>query len=118
MTLSKKKFRYICVYLQQDAAATDERSVYYNFTNKLYERLEGLFGSIDYYKSTIKIINVHAISSKFIIIRCRLEYIDDVLLSLCFTNHSLLILPLSGTIKQLKKRIQSFLSYEEFFIDS
>lgn len=115
MTLSKKKFRYICIYLQQ---ASDDRSVYYDFTNKFYERLEGLFGSIDYYKSTIKIINVNSVSSKFIIMRCRLEHIDDVLLSLCFTNYSLLILPLSGTIKQLKKRIQNFLSYKEFFIDS
>jgi RNase P/RNase MRP subunit POP5 len=114
MTLSKKKFRYICIYLQQQDG--DDRSAYYNFTNKFYERLEGLFGSIDYYKSTIKIINVNSVSSKFVIIRCRLEHLDDVLLSLCFTNYSLLILPLSGTIKQLKKRIQSFLSYKEFFL--
>ncbi len=47
--------------------------------------------------------------SEFVIIKCRLEYIDNVLLSLYFANYPLLILPVSGTIKQLKKRIQGFL---------
>ncbi|MGN6346384.1 MAG: Rpp14/Pop5 family protein [Candidatus Nitrosocosmicus sp.] len=115
MTLVKKKFRYICIYLQKD---DNDKLVFYDFTNKFYKRFEGLFGSIDFYGSSIKIINVNSLPSKFVIMRCRLEYVDNVLLSLCFTNYSFSIFPVSGTIKQLKKKIQQFLSFNEFFIDS
>ncbi len=113
MTLTKKKFRYTCIYLQKD-----DGSIYSNFTKDFYHRLIGTWGSIDFYKSSIRIINIDSISKNFIIIKCRLEYIDNVLLSLYFTNYPVLILPISGTIKQLKKRIQEFLIYKDFLMDS
>lgn len=116
MTLNKKKFRYICIFLQ--SSDTTNRAIFHDFINQFYKRLEGLFGSISYYKSFIKIINVNSVSSNFVIIKCKLEYVDNVLLSLCFTNSSILILPVSGTIKQLKKRIKTFLSYRELFINT
>ena len=109
MTLTKKKFRYVCIYLQQD-----DDLIYSNFTKDFYKRLTGLCGSIDFHKSNIRIVNIVDVSKKFLIIKCRLEHINNVLLSLYFANYPVLILPLSGTIKQVKKRIQEFLSYRDF----
>src|SRR5919112_5711100 len=115
MTVTKKKFRYACIYLQKDNIyQNDVNLLYTNFTKSFYHRLEGLFGSIDFHKSNIKIINIDSLPSNFVIIKCRLEYIDNVLLAIYFTKSPLLILPVSGTIKQLKKRTQKFLEYKEF----
>jgi RNase P/RNase MRP subunit POP5 len=115
MTVTKKKFRYACIYLQKDNIyQNDVKLLYTNFTKSFYNRLEGLFGSIDFHKSNLKIINIDSLPSNFVIIKCRLEYIDNVLLAIYFTKSQLLILPVSGTIKQLKKRINKFLEYKEF----
>ena len=87
----------------------DSSNIYLsNFTRTLYKRLIGLNGSVDFYKSNIRIINVDNIPSGFVIIKCRLEYIDNVMLSLYFVNYPLIILPISGTIKQLKKKYKNF----------
>lgn len=115
MTLAKKKFRYACIYIQKD---NDDDFTFSDFTREFYKRHIGLYGSIDFHKSDIRIVKVVTIPPKFVIIKCRLEYIDNVLLSLYFANCPLLILPVSGTIKQLKKRIQQFLIYTDFLMDS
>ena len=109
MTLAKKKFRYVCIYLQQG-----DNLVYSNFTKDFYKRLAGLCGSIDFHKSTIRIVNLVDVSKKFLIIKCMLEYVNNVLLSLYFANYPVFILPISGTIKQVKKRIHEFLSHKDF----
>jgi RNase P/RNase MRP subunit POP5 len=119
MILYKKKFRYVCVYIKKNSSDIDSSNIVLsNFTRALYKRLIGLNGSVDFYKSNIRIINVANIPSGFVIIKCRLEYIDNVLLSLYFVNYPLMILPISGTIKQLKKRIQEFLIDKDFLIES
>ncbi len=112
-TLTKKKYRYACVYLQNN-----NDSVYSRFMGDFYGRLMELYGSIDFHKSNVRIVNVDAVSKKFLIVKCKLEYVDNVLLSMYFTNYPIVILPISGTIKQLKKRIQEFLVYGEFLSDS
>jgi RNase P/RNase MRP subunit POP5 len=109
MTLAKKKFRYVCIYLQQG-----DNLIYSTFTKDFYKRLAGLYGSIDLHKSNIRIVNIVDVSKKFLIIKCILEFVNNVLLSLYFANYPVFILPISGTIKQVKKRIQEFLSYEDF----
>ncbi len=109
MTLTKKKFRYVCIYLQQD-----DYLIYSNFTKDFYKRLTGLYGSIDFHKSNIRIVNIVNVSKKFLIIKCMLEYVNNVLLSLYFANYPVFILPISGTIKQVKKRIQEFSSFKDF----
>jgi RNase P/RNase MRP subunit POP5 len=115
MTVTKKKFRYACIYLQKDNTfQNDIKLIYINFTKSFYNRLEGLFGSVDFHKSNIKIIKIDSLPSNIVIIKCRLEYIDNVLMAIYFTNSPLLILPVSGTIKQLKKRIHEFLEFKEF----
>ncbi len=109
MILYKKKFRYACIYIKKNCADDDSGSIILsNFTRDFYKRFIGLYGSVDFYKSNIRIINVVAIPSGFIIIKCRLEYIDNVMLALYFVNYPLIILPISGTIKQLKKEYRIF----------
>ncbi len=109
MTLNKKKFRYVCIYLVQDDTLISS-----NFIKDFYKRLIGLYGSIDFHKSDIRIVNLVDVSKKFLIIKCMLEYINNVLLSLFFANYPVFILPISGTIKQVKKRIHEFLSNKYF----
>ena len=111
MTLAKKKFRYACVYLQNK-----DGLVYSNFLSDFYKRLSELCGSIDFHKTNVRIIDVDTISKNFLVIKCKLDYVDNVLLSMCFTNYLILILPISRTIKQLKKRVREFSSYENFLM--
>jgi RNase P/RNase MRP subunit POP5 len=103
MTLTKKKFRYVCIYLQHD-----DNLVYSNFRRDFYKRLAGLYGSIDFHKSNIRIVNLVGVSNKFLIIKCMLQNINTVLLSLYFANYPVFILSISGTIKQIKKKSMSF----------
>jgi RNase P/RNase MRP subunit POP5 len=111
MTLTKKKFRYACIYLQNI-----DGLIYSNFLSDFYKRLIELCGSIDFHKTNVRIIDVNTVSKKFLIIKCKLDYVDNVLLSVYFANYPILILPISGTIKQLKKRIREFLLYEDFLM--
>lgn len=111
MTLAKKKFRYACIYLQNN-----DGLVYSNFLRDFYERIIELCGSIDFHKANVRIIEVDGVSKRFLVMKCRLDYVDNVLLSMHFTNYPILILPISGTIKQLKKRISEFSSYGDFFV--
>ena len=114
MTVTKKKFRYTCIYFQnRNNYQNDFKLLFTNFTQSFNRKLEGLFGSLDFYKSNIKIIKINSLPPNFVIIKCRLEYVDNVLMAIYFTNSPLLILPVSGTIKQLKKRINGFLEYEK-----
>ena len=108
MTLTKKKFRYVCIYLQYD-----DNLVYSNFRKDFYKRLAGLYGSIDFHKSNIRIVNLVGVSNKFLIIKCMLQNINNVLLSLYFANYPVFILSISGTIKQVKKKIHEFLSNKD-----
>lgn len=117
MTLVKKKYRYVCIYLVKDRDDKDG-PIFSDFTRDFYKRFMGLYGSINFHKSRIRIVNVVAISPQFVTIKCKLEFTDSVLLSLYFANYPLLILPVSGTIKKLKKRVQDFLIYIDFLLDS
>jgi RNase P/RNase MRP subunit POP5 len=117
-TLAKKKFRYACIYLQNGSNDDDYGLVHSNFLRDFNKRLIGLCGSIDFHKSNMRIINVENLPKQFIIIKCKLDYIDNVLLSLCFADYPILILPISGTIKQLKRRTQEFLKHLDFIINS
>jgi RNase P/RNase MRP subunit POP5 len=112
MTLAKKKYRYACIYLQKN----HDGLVYSDFLSDFYKRLFELCGSIDFHKTNVRVIDVDTVSKKFLIIKCKLDYVDNVLLSMYFTNYPIMILPISGTIKQLKKRVRDFLLYEGFLL--
>ncbi len=111
MTLAKKKYRYACIYLQ-----SNDGLIYSNFLRDFYRRLIELCGSIDFHKTNVRILDVDTVSKKFLVIKCKLDYVDNVLLSMYFANYPILVLPISGTIKQLKKRVREFSSYEGFLM--
>jgi RNase P/RNase MRP subunit POP5 len=113
MTLAKKKFRYACIYFENNDCL-----VYSNFLRDFYKRLIDLCGSIDFHKTNVRIIDVDSVSKRFLVMKCRLDYVDNVLLSLHFTNYPILVLPISGTIKQLKKRVREFSSHGDFIVGS
>ena len=102
MTLAKKKFRYICIYLNRQHIDEDQ---ILKFKNSLYTRIAGIFGQIDFYNCNVRFLKIHELPLEFVIIKCRLEFIDRVLLSIYLIPSTALILNVSGTIKKMKKRI-------------
>jgi len=102
--LQKKKFRYICIYLIRDQNEDNDQTLA-KFKHNLYSRLAGIFGQIDFYSSNIRFLKINELPPEFVIIKCKLEFIDRLLLSLYFTPSTILILNISGTIKKMKKRI-------------
>ena len=104
MTLAKKKFRYICIYLIRDQRI-DKDQILAKFKHSLYTRISGIFGQIDFYNCNIRFVKINELPSEFIIIKCRLEFVDRVLLSIYLIPSTTLILNVSGTIKKMKKRI-------------
>ena len=102
MTLAKKKFRYICIYFIHQHVDEDQ---ILKFKNNLYSRMTGIFGQIDFYNCHIRFLKIQELPLEFVIIKCRLEFIDRVLLSIYLIPSNALILNVSGTIKKMKKRI-------------
>jgi RNase P/RNase MRP subunit POP5 len=109
--LIKKKFRYICLYFPKDHNSNNSNDQ--NFTKEFSKRFAGLFGSVMHYSSNYKKIVSSDIPDEFLIIKCRLEFIQPVLLSLYFTSYPFYVLSISGTIKQLKSRIRLYLENNE-----
>ncbi len=106
--LVKKKFRYICLYFPKDHDSKNQ-----NFTNEFSKRFSGLYGSVIYYSSNFKNIVSTDAPAEFLIIKCRLEFIRHVLLSLYFTDYPFYILSISGTLKQLKARMRLYMEKNE-----
>ena len=106
MTLSKKKYRYIGIYLS-DCLSLNKSAI----LEKISERYLGLFGSIDYNKAHIRIIMLNNIPNAIVIFKCRLESLTNTLISLSLIDLELMVVSISGTLKQLKKKILTFLSY-------
>ena len=106
MTLSKKKYRYVGIYLS-DRLSLNKSTI----IEEISGRYLGLFGSIDYNKAHIRIIKINDIPNTIVILKCRLESLTNTLISLSLINLELMVVSISGTLKQLKKKILIFLSY-------
>lgn len=106
MTLSKKKYRYIGIYLSSRLSSNKP-----GILEELSARYLGLFGSIDYSNANIRIIEVRDIPNSIVILKCRLESLTNMLISLSLIELELMIVSISGTLKQLKKKILTFLNY-------
>lgn len=106
MTLSKKKYRYIGIYLS-DRLSSNKPGILEELSN----RYLGLFGSIDYSNANIRIIKINNNPNDIVILKCRLEYLTNILISLSLIELELMIISISGTLKQLKKKILVFLNY-------
>jgi RNase P/RNase MRP subunit POP5 len=106
MTLSKKKYRYIGIYLSSHLSSNKA-----GILEKLSNRYLGLFGSIDYSNANIRIIEINDIPNSIVILKCRLESLTSMLISLSLIELELMIVSISGTLKQLKKKILTFLNH-------
>jgi RNase P/RNase MRP subunit POP5 len=106
MTLSKKKYRYIGIY-RSEYLTLDKSAI----LEEISERYLGLFGSIDYNKANIRIIKINDIPDTIVIFKCRLESLTNTLVSLSLVELELMVVSISGTLKQLKKKILTFLNY-------
>jgi RNase P/RNase MRP subunit POP5 len=106
MTLSKKKYRYIGIYLSSHLSSNKA-----GILEKLSNRYLGLFGSIDYSNANIRIIEIKDIPNSIVILKCRLESLTNMLISLTLIELELMIVSISGTLKQLKKKILTFLNH-------
>ncbi len=106
MTLSKKKYRYIGIYLPGRLSLNKSAII-----EEIYGRYLGLFGSIDYSKANIRIITINNFPNTIVILKCRLESLTNTLISLNLIDLKLMVISISGTLKQLKKKILAFLSY-------
>jgi len=106
MTLSKKKYRYIGIYLSSHLSSNKA-----SILEKLSNRYLGLFGSIDYSNANIRIIEIKDIPNSIVILKCRLESLTNMLISLSLIELELMIVSISGTLKQLKKKILTFLNH-------
>jgi RNase P/RNase MRP subunit POP5 len=106
MTLSKKKYRYIGIYLY-GRLSSDQSAI----LEDLSGRYLGLFGSIDYSNANIRIIKMNNIPNAIVILKCRLESLTNVLISLNLIDSKLMVVSISGTLKQLKKKILAFLDF-------
>jgi RNase P/RNase MRP subunit POP5 len=106
VTLSKKKYRYIGIYLSSHLSSNKA-----GILEKLSNRYLGLFGSIDYSNANIRIIEIKDIPNSIVILKCRLESLTNMLISLSLIELELMIVSISGTLKQLKKKILTFLNH-------
>jgi RNase P/RNase MRP subunit POP5 len=106
MTLSKKKYRYIGIYLSSRLSLNKSAII-----EEISGRYLGLFGSIDYSKANIRIITINNIPNTIVILKCRLESLTNTLISLNLIDLKLMVISISGTLKQLKKKILVFLGY-------
>lgn len=103
MVLKKKKYRYICLLVPPDHYVESPILI-----ENVYQCFLQLFGYIKFHKSLIRSIQLNKIEKKFVILKCSLSSLNDVLISLYFINFSKLILFISGTIKSIKKKIKTF----------
>jgi RNase P/RNase MRP subunit POP5 len=106
MTLSKKKYRYIGIYLS-GRLSSDQSTI----LEELSGRYLGLFGSIDYSNANIRIIKINNIPNTIVILKCRLESLTNALISLNLIDLKLMVISISGTLKQLEKKILAFLDF-------
>jgi|SRR6476620_10937667 len=106
MTLSKKKYRYVGIYLS-DRLTLNKSTI----LEEISGRYLGLFGSIDYNKAHIRIIKINDIPNTIVVLKCGLESLTNTLISLSLIDLELIVVSISGTLKQLKKKILIFLSH-------
>jgi RNase P/RNase MRP subunit POP5 len=70
--------------------------------NAITKRCSELFGSIAAEKAAIRLVRSE---NGVATIKCRLERLDDVLVSIALTYPPVIALDMSGTMKRLKRRL-------------
>jgi RNase P/RNase MRP subunit POP5 len=91
------KRRYIGIYCGT-SSNPDHRSIFQSILNRNSE----LFGYVSSQLSYIKLTRKE--HNRIIIISCRTESLDEMLVSLSFHQPALIVMDVSGSIHKLKKR--------------
>jgi RNase P/RNase MRP subunit POP5 len=68
----------------------------------IIRRCSELFGSIAAEKAAIKLVKSE---NSIAIIKCRLDQLDDVLVSIALTDPPVVTLDMSGSMKRLQRRL-------------
>ncbi|WP_134485079.1 Rpp14/Pop5 family protein [Candidatus Nitrosocosmicus franklandus] len=105
MTLNKQKFRYISVYFP-DYSSFGSEYFFKEFSSKYVE----LFGSIEFSNSLCRIIKNREPINDLLILKCKLDSVASALVSLYLLNHKSIVVSISGTIRQVKKKSHIFRS--------
>ena len=105
----KDKRRYLLLYVNDEITThfqdTNNRDKHESITI-LRKRFSELFGTIELEKARIKVIFENKLSSPhFLILKCNLESIDNMLCAIAFTSPPLTTIKISGTIKKLTSAI-------------
>ena len=105
LTLTKKKFRYIAIYIPDDSLSHRNLVI-----NRISDRFVDLFGTIYYSSSRNRIIKSSQLNSNILVLKCSLDTISEMILSIYSIKEDLIIISISGSLKQLKIRSNDFLS--------
>jgi len=101
----KDKRRYILLYVNDEmiesSNVTDNKDIY-NLITRIKKRFYELFGSIELEKANIYIISKNKFDiPHYIILKCNLESIENVLSAISLTFPPLTTIKISGTLKKL-----------------
>lgn len=102
MTLNKQKFRYISVYFPDNSFSSEY--FFKEFSSKYIE----LFGSIEFFSSLCRLIKNRDPINNLLILKCKLDSVPSALVSLYLLNHESIVVSISGTIRQVKKKSHVF----------
>lgn len=103
MTLNKQKFRYISVFFPNTSSLNSE-----NFFDEFSARYVELFGVIEYLKSLCRLVKSKEPINDVFLIKCKLDSLSSTLISLYLINHELMVVSISGTLRQVKKKSHLF----------
>jgi RNase P/RNase MRP subunit POP5 len=76
-----------------------------SFVNAIIKRLSELFGSIATERAAIRLLQQGANES---IINCRLEQLENVLVAITLIDPPVVTIGMSGSIRQLRRRMQHY----------
>ncbi|MGD9672188.1 MAG: Rpp14/Pop5 family protein [Candidatus Nitrosocosmicus sp.] len=103
MTLTKKKFRYIAIYIPYDPPLDPGK-----FFDEFSRRYTEVFGAIEYFNSLSRLIKTKDFNNNIFILKCNLDSLSSTLISLYLLHQELIIVSISGTLKQVKKNTSLF----------
>ena len=107
MTLNKQKFRYISILFPNTSSLNSE-----NFFDEFSARYVELFGVIEYFNSLCRLVKNRDPINNVFLIKCKLDSLSNTLVSLYLINRELMVVSISGTLRQVKKK--SYLFHKSF----
>ena len=81
-----------------------------SFVNAIIKRFSELFGSIATERAAIRLVQQGANES---IIKCRLEQLENVLVAITLIDPPVVTIGMSGSIRQLRRRIQQYSQWQK-----